>query len=103
MLAIGRALMNQPSVLMLDEPSFGLAPQVAREILESMSRLAERGMAILLVEQNARAALKVAAKGMVLVNGKVVAFGASRALLEDAAIADTYLGWDGSRKAVALE
>ncbi len=95
MLAIGRALMNRPRLLMLDEPSFGLAPQVSREILEALPRLAAGGVAILLVEQNARAALQVASRGYVLVNGRVVAEGGSRALLEDPEIARTYLGWEG--------
>jgi branched-chain amino acid transport system ATP-binding protein len=95
MLAIGRALMNRPRLLMLDEPSFGLAPQVSREILEALPRLAAGGVAILLVEQNARAALQVASRGYVLVNGRIAAGGASRALLDDPDIARTYLGWEG--------
>ena len=101
MLAIGRALMNRPRLLMLDEPSFGLAPQVSREILEALPRLAEGGVAILLVEQNARAALQVSARGYVLVNGRIAASGGSRALREDAEIARTYLGWDGGDTAAA--
>jgi branched-chain amino acid transport system ATP-binding protein len=96
MLAIGRALMNRPRLLMLDEPSFGLAPQVSREILEALPRLAAGGVAILLVEQNARAALQVSARGYVLVNGRIAAGGRSRALLDDPQIARTYLGWDGA-------
>ena len=95
MLAIGRALMNRPRLLMLDEPSFGLAPQVSREILEALPRLAAGGVAILLVEQNARAALQVSARGYVLVNGRIAASGRSRALLDDPQIARTYLGWEG--------
>ncbi len=95
MLAIGRALMNQPRLLMLDEPSFGLAPQVSREILEALPRLAAGGVAILLVEQNARAALQVASRGYVLVNGRIATEGRSRALLDDPEIARTYLGWEG--------
>ena len=99
MLAIGRALMNRPRLLMLDEPSFGLAPQVSREILEALPRLAAGGVAILLVEQNARAALQVSARGYVLVNGRIAAGGRSRALLGDPQIARTYLGWDGGEDA----
>ncbi len=95
MLAIGRALMNRPSLLMLDEPSFGLAPQVSREILEALPRLAAGGVAILLVEQNARAALQIASRGYVLVNGRIAAAGRARDLLEDPEIARTYLGWEG--------
>jgi branched-chain amino acid transport system ATP-binding protein len=96
MLAIGRALMNRPKLLMLDEPSFGLAPQVAREILEALPRLTATGVAILLVEQNARAALQISSRGYVLVNGRVAAEGASRELLADPEIARAYLGWDGA-------
>ena len=96
MLAIGRALMNRPSLLMLDEPSFGLAPQVAREILEALPRLSDTGVAVLLVEQNARAALQVSSRAYVLVNGRVAAQGASREMLADAGIARAFLGWDGS-------
>ena len=99
MLAIGRALMNRPHLLMLDEPSFGLAPQVSREILEALPRLAAGGVAILLVEQNARAALQVAARGYVLVNGRIVAEGKSGTLLDDPEIARTYLGWKGGEDA----
>ena len=95
MLAIGRALMNSPSLLMLDEPSFGLAPQVSREILEALPRLAAGGVAILLVEQNARAALQIASRGYVLVNGRIATSARSRDLLEDPQIARTYLGWEG--------
>jgi branched-chain amino acid transport system ATP-binding protein len=95
MLAIGRALMNRPRLLMLDEPSFGLAPQLAREIIEALPRLAATGVAILLVEQNARAALQISGRGYVLVNGRIAASGRSRALQEDPEIARTYLGCDG--------
>jgi len=96
MLAIGRALMNRPSLLMLDEPSFGLAPQAAREILEALPPLTQSGVAILLVEQNARAALQIASRGYVLANGRVAAEGRSRELLDDPDIARTYLGWQGA-------
>jgi branched-chain amino acid transport system ATP-binding protein len=99
MLAIGRALMNRPRLLMLDEPSFGLAPQVAREILEALPRLAATGMAILLVEQNARAALQIASRGFVLVSGRIAASGRAADLLADPDIARTYLGWQGDEKA----
>jgi branched-chain amino acid transport system ATP-binding protein len=93
MLAIGRALMNRPALLMLDEPSFGLAPQVAREILEALPKLTEAGVTILLVEQNATAALRIATRGYVLANGRVAAQGTARGLLEDREIAAAYLGW----------
>jgi branched-chain amino acid transport system ATP-binding protein len=98
MLAIGRALVNRPRLLMLDEPSFGLAPQIAREILESLPRLGARGISILLVEQNARAALQVAHRAYVLVTGRGVAEGAAETLLADRDIAQKYLGWEGARE-----
>ncbi|HEV8094800.1 MAG TPA: ATP-binding cassette domain-containing protein [Burkholderiales bacterium] len=97
MLAIGRALMNRPSLLLLDEPSFGLAPQATREILEGLPRLTESGVAVLLVEQNARAALQVSSRAYVLANGRVVAQGRSRDLLHDPEIARAYLGWKGEQ------
>ena len=99
MLAIGRALMNRPRLLMMDEPSFGLAPQVSREILEALPRLAAGGVAILLVEQNARAALQIASRGYVLVNGRIAAAGRACDLLDDPEIARTYLGWEGGEAA----
>ena len=92
MLAIGRALMSRPRLLMLDEPSFGLAPQIAKEILEALPRLADTGVAILLVEQNARAALQISHRAYVLVNGVISAEGASAELLADKRIAQAYLG-----------
>ncbi|WP_304308436.1 ATP-binding cassette domain-containing protein [Pseudacidovorax intermedius] len=94
MLAIGRALMNRPTMLMLDEPSFGLAPQVSREILGSLVRLAAQGMTVLLVEQNARSALQVADRAYILVNGRIVADGPSQALLNRPDITQAYLGWE---------
>ena len=96
MLAIGRALMNRPRLLMLDEPSFGLAPQVAREILELLPRLTELGVTVLMVEQNARSALQVADRAYILVNGSVVAHGTGRELLDRPDISEAYLGWDGA-------
>ena len=99
MLAIGRALMNRPALLMLDEPSFGLAPQMAREILEALPRLAATGVGILLVEQNATAALRISSRGYVLVNGQVEIAGAAHELLADPEIARAYLGWEGETAA----
>jgi branched-chain amino acid transport system ATP-binding protein len=96
MLAIGRALVNQPRLLMLDEPSFGLAPQVAKEILEALPRLTGQGISVLLVEQNAQAALQISDRAYVLVGGRVAAEGPSAALAADPAIAQTYLGWEGA-------
>jgi len=101
MLAIGRALVNRPRLLMLDEPSFGLAPQVAKEILEALPRLTGQGIAVLLVEQNAQAALQISDRAYVLVGGRVAAEGPSAALAADPEIAQTYLGWEGAASGVA--
>ncbi len=92
MLAMGRALMAKPDLLMLDEPSLGLAPLIVREIFHIISGLSAQGCAILLVEQNARAALQVADYGYVLENGQVALSGPSSALAEDARVVETYLG-----------
>jgi branched-chain amino acid transport system ATP-binding protein len=77
MLAIGRALMARPALVMLDEPSMGLAPLVIRDILATVERIAAEGTTVLLVEQNARSALRVARRGYVLENGRVVLEGTS--------------------------
>ena len=98
MLAIGRALMARPRLLMLDEPSLGLAPLIVREVLHVVSSLRAHGVSVLLVEQNARAALQVADRGYVLEMGQVALNGAARDLLHDRRIIDTYLGI-GSQKA----
>ena len=92
MLAIGRALMSSPRLLMLDEPSLGLAPQVVGEILDRLARLREDGLTILLVEQNARAALEIADRGYVLETGRVVATGTGPELATDPEISRAYLG-----------
>jgi len=92
MLAIGRALMARPRLLMLDEPSLGLAPLIVREVLQVVSSLRQHGVSVLLVEQNARAALQVADRGYVLEMGAVALTGAARDLLHDRRIIDTYLG-----------
>jgi len=93
MLAIGRALLSRPKVLLLDEPSMGLAPRVVREIFEHIARLRrERGMTILLVEQNARAALAIADRGYVLETGRVVLQGTSEELLANRDVQRAYLG-----------
>ena len=94
MLAIGRALMGDPRLLMLDEPSVGLAPQVLAEILQCIAKLRNEGRTILLVEQNVVAALGVADRGYVLANGRVVAQGSGPALLDDPRITEAYLGTD---------
>ncbi len=92
MLAIGRALMGQPKLLMLDEPSLGLAPLIVRDIFRIIETLRDRGVSILLVEQNARAALNVADEGHVLETGDVVLSGPAAQLAGDSRVIDTYLG-----------
>jgi branched-chain amino acid transport system ATP-binding protein len=92
MLALGRALMSGPTLLMLDEPSLGLAPLVVQEIFRTVSALRATGVSILLVEQNARAALEVADHGYVLEMGSVSAEGEARQLAGDSRVIDTYLG-----------
>ena len=92
MLALGRALMANPRLLMLDEPSLGLAPLIVREIFGIIAALRETGVAILLIEQNARAALQIADYGYVLETGEIVVEGASGALASDPRVAATYLG-----------
>ena len=102
MLAIGRALMAEPRVLMLDEPSLGLAPLIVREIFSIIVGLAQRGVGILLVEQNARAALQCASHGYVIENGRLVREGPARALLDDPSVISSYLGLAGAKCQDAL-
>ena len=92
MLAIGRALMSKPRLLMLDEPSMGLAPILVDQIFDIIRELNQRGTTILLVEQNAQMALSVAHRGYVLETGKVVATGTGAELLEDESVKKAYLG-----------
>jgi branched-chain amino acid transport system ATP-binding protein len=92
MLALGRALMSRPRLLMLDEPSLGLAPLVVREIFRIIDGLRATGVTILLVEQNARAALEVADHGYVLEMGEIALSGPARELAGDPRVIDTYLG-----------
>ncbi|MBV2194193.1 MAG: ABC transporter ATP-binding protein [Azonexus sp.] len=92
MLAMGRALMAKPKLLMLDEPSLGLAPLVIKEIFRTISALKETGVAILLVEQNARAALQVSNYGYVLETGEVKLAGPSADLAADPRVIEAYLG-----------
>lgn len=93
MLAVGRALMAGPKLLMLDEPSLGLAPMITREIFHIIGRLRDSGVSILLVEQNARAALAVADYGYVLETGAVAMQGEARHLRDDPRVIETYLGF----------
>jgi branched-chain amino acid transport system ATP-binding protein len=92
MLAVGRALMSRPKMLLLDEPSLGLAPLLVAKIFEAIRQLNQAGMAVLLVEQNARMALKLAHRGYVLETGKIVMSGPADQLLNDQRVKDAYLG-----------
>jgi branched-chain amino acid transport system ATP-binding protein len=97
MLAVGRSLMSRPEVLMLDEPSLGLAPLIVKEIFSIIETLRQTGVTIVLVEQNARAALAVADHGYVLEMGEVSLHGPASELAQDPRVIDTYLG--AARKA----
>ena len=92
MLAIGRALMGEPKLLMLDEPSLGLAPQIVARIFEIIQRINEKGVPILLVEQNARQALRVAHRGYVIVTGRNQLTGTGAELLASDEVRQAYLG-----------
>lgn len=95
MLAVGRALMARPKLLMLDEPSLGLAPLIVREIFHIIVELKRRGVAILLVEQNARAALQTADYAYVLETGEIALEGPARELASDPRVVESYLGLGG--------
>lgn len=92
MLAIGRALMSKPKLLMLDEPSMGLAPLLVEQIFEIIKNLNDNGVTILLVEQNAQMALSIANRGYVLETGKIITSASANDLLNDAAVKKAYLG-----------
>ena len=92
MLAVGRALMSTPRLLMLDEPSLWLAPLIVREIFATIERLRAQGTSILLIEQNARAALEVSDHGYVLETGAFALEGPARQLAGDPRVIETYLG-----------
>jgi branched-chain amino acid transport system ATP-binding protein len=101
MLAIGRALMGRPKLLMLDEPSLGLAPRIVREVLEIVSSLRRRGVSILIIEQNAHAALQIADYGYVLETGSFVLEGPAQELAHNDRVIETYLGF-GKRQAALV-
>jgi branched-chain amino acid transport system ATP-binding protein len=98
MLAVGRALMAKPKLLMLDEPSLGLAPLIVREIFRIIAELRSRGVSILLVEQNARAALQVADYAYVLETGEVAMEGPANELAGDPRVIEAYLGLGGKHQ-----
>lgn len=92
MLALSRAMMSRPRLLMLDEPSLGLAPLIVQEILNEIGQLRQSGLSVLLVEQNARAALKVSSEGHVLEGGRINLSGPAKDLLDDERVRQAYLG-----------
>ncbi len=92
MLALARGLMSRPKLLMLDEPSLGLAPIIARDFLAEVEKLREEGLTVLLVEQNARAALRIADRGYVVETGRIVLDGTAQDLLEHPEVQRAYLG-----------
>jgi branched-chain amino acid transport system ATP-binding protein len=92
MLAIGRALMSKPDLLLLDEPSLGLAPLLVKAIFKTIKEISQAGVTVLLVEQNAKAALRLANRGYVLEVGEIVFSGTSKELLESEKIQEAYLG-----------
>jgi branched-chain amino acid transport system ATP-binding protein len=94
MLAIGRALMGKPKLLLLDEPSLGLSPILVDQILAAVTALRQSGITILLVEQNAAAALEIADRGYVIETGKIVHSGPAAELLSDPKVKSAYLGFD---------
>ncbi len=100
MLAVGRALMAKPKLLMLDEPSLGLAPLIVREIFRIITELRRRGVSILLVEQNARAALQVADYAYVLENGGIKMHGEAQSLRDDPRVIESYLGLGSKHQAM---
>ena len=92
MLAIGRALMSKPKLLLLDEPSLGLAPFLVQQIFSIIKEINTQGVTVLLVEQNAYQALRIAHRGYVLETGEIAMHGSSEALLNDEGIRRAYLG-----------
>jgi branched-chain amino acid transport system ATP-binding protein len=92
MLAIGRALMSRPRLLLLDEPSMGLAPLLVQKIFETIGHIAARGVAMILVEQNARLALKACSRGYVMESGKITLSDSARNLIESPNVRHAYLG-----------
>jgi branched-chain amino acid transport system ATP-binding protein len=100
MVALARAMMSRPRLLLLDEPSLGLAPIIAARILEQVAALRDAGGTVLIVEQNARAALGIADRGYVMENGRITLSGSASELLHSSAIQDAYLGGQGGTHSV---
>ncbi|HID16246.1 MAG TPA: ATP-binding cassette domain-containing protein, partial [Candidatus Atribacteria bacterium] len=92
MLAVGRALMSKPELLLMDEPSLGLAPLLVKEIFEIIEQINQEGRTILLIEQNAKASLKIAHYGYVLETGRIILEGEGRDLLNNEEVKKAYLG-----------
>jgi branched-chain amino acid transport system ATP-binding protein len=92
MLAVGRCLMGRPELMMLDEPSLGLAPKVVQLLLETIQTLNQKGLTVLLVEQNVAASLKIAQRAFVLENGRIILSGTGQGLLHNEAVRRAYLG-----------
>ena len=92
MVAIGRALMSAPDILLLDEPSLGLAPRVCGELFQALPRVRESGVGILLVEQNTKQSLNIADRGYLIETGRIVGEGTAQALKTDPAVQRAYLG-----------
>jgi branched-chain amino acid transport system ATP-binding protein len=92
MVAVGRALMTSPEIVLLDEPSLGLAPIMCTELFGALARIRSTGVGILLVEQNARQSLKVADRGYLIESGRIVGSGSAAALKDDPAVQRAYLG-----------
>ena len=92
MLAIGRALMSRPRLLLLDEPSLGLAPQVVAQVFETVLEICARGITVAIVEQNVRSTLEIAHSAYVLENGHIIIEGSGRSLIADPRVQQAYLG-----------
>lgn len=98
MLAVGRAMMTRPRMIMMDEPSLGLAPLVVKHIFSIIKRLSEDGITILLIEQNANAALHAAHRGYVMETGEITLSGTGEELLSEKSVQEAYLGKSNKKK-----